>query len=570
MSCVARAVSALLLVLSVPLTGALPAQGLPRAGTMTSQSASLASVRLEAVSCTRVVDPKLGQGQVELTFKGHTRSFGATARISVRRGGQLVHVIDPAFPVGRGGLRRCTWDGRAAAGVVAPGAYEVVVEAPGSPALVFPVQVMRLGLRSIAVSASQPGAEWQMVYYKRQNGYGYYATPALHEYLNRDDVGEVSDLDHNDGSPRQPVLPHADVRQPALEGASYEDDRYNYPVALLGGASPVFRATLGSVSMSSSGVLGGPGYPASGLRLKARVVDDLQREWSVAGGDVVPGLAFSVQGPSLPLGLGRHELELTWSFLCSSDGGATWQPVAGSFLTEHVLYTLPGAPVFAPGAVGTQHAGPWVDVIDRIAGWGDRLGVSTVDAGGVMTALGLGFHGNYGAQTAAIEGVVYDSFLLGGDGGASHYYTGVAPSHGVQLSRLLDGARNGPFVNCSDCASAMAAMAAMAGVANVRLMRLGAMPLKAIRGIGASGYTLDLWGGVAMHAFSYHHVVTRDDGVSVSDVCLTVDEDGDPLQLPGMPGHNIDRPFAGGAGSYTQLVTAGPVSWSLESVPTVQ
>jgi hypothetical protein len=107
-------------------------------------------------------------------------------------------------------------------------------------------------------------------------------------------------------------------------------------------------------------------------------------------------------------------------------------------------------------------------------------------------------------------------------------------------------------------------MLSMLGISNVRPLRLGPMTLKAIWGIGSPAYTTALWG--TSHGFSYHHIVTRTDGVDVIDTCMQLDEDGTPTATPGIPGWNHDRLWAG-PGGYNDLSAYNPVTKTLENLP---
>ena len=93
------------------------------------------------------------------------------------------------------------------------------------------------------------------------------------------------------------------------------------------------------------------------------------------------------------------------------------------------------------------------------------------------------------------------------------------------------------------------------------------MTLNAIWGIGAASYTTDLWGGA--HSFSYHHIITRNDGTNVSDTCLQVDEDGTPGATPGTPGWNHDREWNGASG-YDALSATNVVTTSVEDLPGIK
>ena len=88
-----------------------------------------------------------------------------------------------------------------------------------------------------------------------------------------------------------------------------------------------------------------------------------------------------------------------------------------------------------------------------------------------------------------------------------------------------------------------------------------------IWGIGCPDYTLNLWG--SGHSFSYHHIMTRDQAVHVSDACMWLDEDGDPDSLPGRPGYNHDRPWDGFTSGYNQLSSTNNVTKTLNPLPEI-
>ena len=108
-------------------------------------------------------------------------------------------------------------------------------------------------------------------------------------------------------------------------------------------------------------------------------------------------------------------------------------------------------------------------------------------------------------------------------------------------------------------------MLAMLGVDNMHMFHVGSMSLKAIWGIGTDDYTVDLWGS-GNHSFSYHHIITRDDGIHVSDSCMWLDEDGNPGSLPGTPGQSFDRPWSGTNG-YNDLSCFNNPSTYVDPLP---
>jgi hypothetical protein len=315
------------------------------------------------------------------------------------------------------------------------------------------------------------------------------------------------------------------------------------------------------------------GYPLPGMPIRCHAAT-AGVPWIAVGDVAVPGGTATYEGPPLSAQVDRSDLAISWTFDVSPDNGRSWLPIPGHFDTQHRFYTILSAPRFGAGGTGLQHAGPWVEVCEDMHTWKAALGTAspldTSTPEGVVEVLIKGFSGQQGPLTTAIEGVRYDTSVLGGDGGASHYYTGFPPSNSVQLSHLLDTHSNGVFVNCSDCASSTATMLGMLGVANVQLQRLGFMSLRAIRGIGAPAYTLSLWGVGLQHSFSYHHIITRNGGVNVSDACLWVDEDGSPNALPGVPGYNVDRLWNNSQTGYMGLAASNAVSWFLDPLPTLQ
>ena len=329
------------------------------------------------------------------------------------------------------------------------------------------------------------------------------------------------------------------------------------------GTQPILDVTFGSTGTSASGAAVNANYPVGGYELRVQG-QDARGAWTTTSTGITPGGTVSLTGPALPSESMRTDVTVTWTWQYRAVGTNTWQNVPGAFDTAHRFYTLIAAPQFATGATGTQYR-PWVEVVEYFTQWRDAFGVTVVDAASASNVLFVGFFGQLGTVTTAIEGVIYDCYPLGGDGGATHYYNQGAKI--ADLSSLLNAHARGKYVNCSDCASSTATMLAMLGVKNVQLVRLGRMTLQAIWGIGCPAYTTNLWG--TAHSFSYHHIVTRTSGESVSDSCMSLDEDGSPSQTPGIPGYNVDRPWNGPSG-YDALSSTNTVTTRLESLPKIK
>lgn len=519
---------------------------------------------------TRIADPKLDGGGVEVSFRLDPPGTMERVIVEALDGGLVVRTVADEFMTGATEPIEVYWDGLDEQGdFLDTGSYEVRVRlAGGGSQFVEPVDLVRLGVTEI--EAQPPGGEagaddgeYQMVYFKKNGAIEYYVTPTVHEYRCVAPNGEVSDLDHDDGAPRAAVAPHTALDEPVMNGAVYEGRQFNYPLCYLAGSSPRFELTFGASSTTALGAPQGVGYPVAGVELRARLSDSAG-EWTAVTDAVAPAGTATFLGPALSSGLALEERKLFQQYEYSTDGGAQWWPVPGSFATSHRFYTLIGQPNFTDSESGQRYAGPWVEVADYVARWGASIGGATDTQAGVVVAVIQGFFGKFRTVPTSIEGVIYDAYPQGGDGGANHYF--INSQHRMRLSSLLDGHASGVYVNCSDCAGATSTMMAMTGVDDVQLVHLGGMQLKAIWGIGTSGYTTNLWGS-GSHGFSYHKIVTREAGVTVSDACMSLDEDGSPNTTPGTPGYNCDRPWAGQPYGYDFLSSYNSVSKYLQALP---
>ena len=513
---------------------------------------------------TAILDPKLG-GSADAAFHIITGSTSINLTVDVLdSGGAFVDTIFTGLVTPGAPPTSVSWDGKDAGGAYADtGAYMLSVElaAGGKTLLGLPVNVVRLGITEIEFEDSVGNDEFQMVYFKKNTSDGqFYATPATHEYFNTKDSQDVSDLDLDDGSPRPAVAKHLDTDHPVMDGTVYETERYNYPLAYIANHSPQAEVTLGA---GGTTVTGGPmssNYPVPGYDIRMRV--DLSTGGSATTGVITPGSAATVDFDALPGYVGRTSVDAAWSFEYAPSGTSSWTPMSGSHVTSHRIYMLYDTPKWKAGASGTQYTGPWVEVAEYFHSWQNTLGIDTSTDSGIVEAFIKGFVGQNGGIPTAIEGVLYDAYPLGGDGGATHYFNWT--TWNMDLSALLNAHAKGIYVNCTDNMGSSTTMLSMLGISSLRPVRLGSMTLKAIWGIGAPAYTTALWG--SGHSFSYHHIVTRTNGVDVLDTCMQLDEDGTPGSTPGIPGWNHDRLWSG-AGGYDDLSSYNTVSTNLESLP---
>ena len=513
---------------------------------------------------SRIADPKLENGEAWIEFRLLFATQPAAASVEVLRAGTVIATPWQGTLSSGSPATRVSWSGNDDFGTRAPlGDYLLRVHAAGYPTIEKPLTLVRLGVTEIEAQDS-PGIddEFQMVYFMKGGSYLFYATPAIHEYLNVARVGELADLDHNDGSARAPVAVHDGTASPVLDGLNYDAATYNYPLAYVMGARPRIELTFGATAVNGSGAVTGANYPVPGCQL--RVACD--------GADAVAGASAAVPGgtalldlDALPGEVGRTDRDLAFRWEYRELGDPQWRPVPGTQTVPLRFYTLLGAPLFKLGAVGTQYTGPWVEVTEYISSWKETLGLAAADQHGLTEVHIKGFFGQNGGIPTAIEGVKYDAYPLGGDGGATHYY--VFGANNMNLARLLNFHASGVYVNCSDNMGATTTMLSMMGAANMRPVRLGNMNLRAIWGIGAPGYTLNLWG--SSHGFSYHHIVTDDGAVSVSDSCMQLDEDGNASALPGIPGWNVQRLWFG-TGGYNELSSTNNVTTNVENLPGLQ
>lgn len=522
--------------------------------------------------CPRVADPKLDGGGIPVSFtllRDDLIDAEYHLRVNVTRENRVVRQLANSRIPGSRKPVDLWWDGKDFLGrFVAPGEYAVRVRAERLGEvyeLDYQVNIVRLGITEIEALPYNGNEEWQMVYFRKGSQYAFYATPAIHEYLNIARDGEVSDLDLDDGAPRPAVAVHTVTASPVLDGSSnYDTQSYNYPLCYLMNSRPRFQVTMGDTCTLANGAPAWCGYPVRGVQIRC-LADDEAGFWESGAAGISPGESYLFNGPELPDLACRTDRTVTWYWQYRVFGDGTWTDVPGVTQTQHRFYSIVDQPYWPSGVSGTQYAGPWVEVADYLSTFADELEINPVDQALALKAFVRGYFGQEGQLATAIEGVVYDCYSMGGDGGATHYYS--FPQDNVALSRLLNNHANGVFVNCSDVAASCSVMLGMLGVQNVRMVYLGTMYLRAIWGIGCPDYTLDLWSGG--HGFAYHHIMTRDNGVHVSDACMWLDEDGDPDSLPGTPGYNTDRPWSGKNG-YNDLSATNNVSQTLDSLPDIQ
>ena len=512
---------------------------------------------------TRIADPKLPGGGARFGLHVEGPHSPVMASMEVLQAGVVVAKPWTGFLTDRS-IQLISWDGLDDLGNrCSTGSYTVRISTPGQPALDLPLDNVRLGVSEIEAQSSAAGNdEFPMVYFRKGSTYAFYATPAIHEYANLAPAGEISDLDQDSGEPRPVVAVHTDTDSPVLNGTNYEAATYNYPLAYTMGAAPVLEFTFGSGGTAADGSAMGTGYPVPGLDL--RCVLTMQGA-IVASGPISPGGTATLSLPNLPSDVRRTDEVVGVSWQYAPTGTSEWSDVPGERSIPLRFYTLLGPPVWAAGAPNeTRYAGPWVEVAEYVSTWKDVLAMPTYGQRKLTALFVRGFFGQNGGLSEPIEELLYDCPPLGGDGGNTHYFNWTKWE--MDLSRLLNNHAKGVYVNCTDTMGATTTMLSMMGSTGVRPVRLGSMSLKAIWGIGAPEYTTDLWGN-GKHGFSYHHIVTDANGLTVSDTCMQLDEDGSPGNTPGVPGWNSHRNWKDATTGYNVLSCYNNAKKTLEALP---
>jgi hypothetical protein len=512
---------------------------------------------------TRIADPKLPGGGARFGLHVEGSHSPVMASMEVLQAGVVVAKPWTGFLTDNS-IQLISWDGLDELGNrCSTGSYTVQISTPGQPALDLPLDIVRLGVSEIEAQSSAAGNdEFPMVYFRKGSTYAYYSTPAIHEYANLAPAGEVSDLDQDSGEPRPVVAVHLDTDSPVLDGTNYETDTFNYPLAYTMGAAPVLELTLGSGGTAADGSPMAPGYPVPGFDL--RCVLSTQGA-TVTSGPITPGGTATLSLPSLPAEVGRTDAVVVASWQCAPTGTSQWSDVPGGLSIPLRFYTLLGPPVWAAGAPNeTRYAGPWVEVAEYVSTWKDVLAMPTYGQRKFTALFVRGFFGQIGGLSKPIEELLYDCPPLGGDGGNTHYFN--SGKWEMDLSRLLNNHAKGVYVNCTDTMGATTTMLSMMGATGVQPVRLGSMSLKAIWGIGAPEYTTNLWGG-GSHGFSYHHIVTDANSLTVSDTCMQLDEDGAPENIPGIPGWNSHRNWKDPVIGYNVLSSYNNTNKSLQALP---
>jgi hypothetical protein len=459
-------------------------------------------------------DPELpGFESASLAFDV-SAARGTTCTLAMDRDGALVRELDGTLSDTQ---CEAAWDGRADDGsIVDPGPVRVIATLTGRGEPVVAeasLEIVRLGVRAVQLE----GEGRHPVLFRAANGtaYGYVelpnTTPPWRLGPDSSEGPSATSLELADGTPRALPMPWDDLVSPPIDEDApdgLERDTHNLATAWVAGSIPTVTVTF---TTAWTGGL------ADAQTVEVRAVAP---EGYTATGDVavLDGAVASFAGSrTWAPAVGRYEESFALRFEARR-GEGPWVAMPGAFTTVHRVYGLVAPPSF--DRTEAPHR-PWVDVLDRVAGWVDG---ASADPDVVASRI--------------VEGVFYELGLrYDNERGASFYtsYPSFSSFRGAvfDLSRFQD-LENGNIINCSDAASIVSAYANMLGVdLRYRILqdRLGdGIALNYLYAIGRGGFAPSPF--ISGRASFNYHAITAVADARVFDATLAVDGDGTPSSPP--------------------------------------
>lgn len=287
---------------------------------------------------------------------------------------------------------------------------------------------------------------------------------------------------------------------------------------------------------AAGGAAASCGYPITGIPIRVRVASG-----GAPSSPIAPGDRVALAVGTAATGLAKRTLWLDLAFEYQAANG-TWKAIGGFQRSVHTLYTLVGtSKLSVVGNVSSDAKEmPFVAAVDEVTSW-------VSPATPVTTAVGA-----LEVVTRAVnqkKGLVYDDYA-----GAARYADGMDVSTQLAFSEFLSGKARGSIVNCSDCSAIVSVYGRSVGADSESLILGWDFPLNYIRGIGFADFKADVF-NTGYPGFSYHAVTSRNQGATIHDACLEVDDGPNPgsawaSRTPRLP---VDMDYA----RYQQKLTPG-------------
>jgi hypothetical protein len=462
-----------------------------------------------------VFDPKLEDGSgghASLTVTSATTGGGSvTATLTVQDAqGNAVRSFPPSSQAA-GSTWTTSWDGTSdAGGTVAPGSYvfQLAVSGDVNGSTQRTVSVVRLGARAMAFQ--DPGVRVPIAYHAT-NGTprSYFAIDSAGDHWNLPQGATDGALDDASGNPLVAPAPWSATGTPPTDS--------NGDVLARGRAFPIAypvstttlhaRLTFGDTAVNADGSTSGAGYPIQGVQIRVNA-------GGAPSGPISPGDQPTIEvAATLPGTVVKAPLVLALQFECNDGSG--WRAVPGQQTATLTLYTVLAQAQTADNSSTTTtdaREQPFVAALDEVAGWAANTSVaSPADALALVTRTVNGG-----------KGLTYDVV-----GGAPAYADGDPGTPTYAFSEFLSGESRGKTVNCADCAGLVGLYSRTVGIDVQSAILVQDFRLNYIKGIGSTQWKKAIFtsGG---DSFSFHAVATVDQGATIYDACLAVDDGPHP------------------------------------------
>ena len=472
-----------------------------------------------------VLDPKL-EGEPELQLELHLAQAPegqvCAVELEVQQPGRY-ELLDAGLSLQVGERATLAWAGRDADGVTYdPGLVSLLAVAHCDGGAVAHAAaeafVLRLGVVEVDFT-EQPddGGLVPLAFHKLDLlTFGLTELDGLvPEYRGYPGDSALADLDGDDGLPRQVPAPWTDPDIPPWGDGVPDASTHSLPTAYTVGSRARLEVVAGSeaVSQHSGALLPALGHlvteadaPPS-LRLRAQGLEPVDPAAPYA-----PGATVGFDSEPLPATLGRHQLELEWSF--EALGAQGWEPIPGWQTTRHELWITAGPPALRDGSdLGFAPGVAWIGVLAELE---DQLTGVDPGAATVLDVVRDAVHDDpwliYNPSDAA-----YTSYS-----GSYIYWSYIW----IDLASWLDR-DDGIELYCHSMSCLLSTLVGHWGVSAPQQVLGVGFQTNLVRAAGT-----DSWGH---WTFNSHSVVSPDDGATIWDASIDVDGDEDPYSEPVEP-----------------------------------